>query len=279
MADLTRHPDVVDLAEYAEGVLDPDRRSAIDHHVRGCLDCARTLSDLGELPNALAQAPVPPMPADVADRLDRAVAAESTARASLWDGAAKAEVTPLRSRRRWLGPVVAAAAVLGVIGIAVPALDNAGNDDSAGESAATGESDTSSRDLDDGGASLSDQAPAPENSAGAVPPADLSSDHFGQDVLETFYNGSAALRLDRKMETLSVPGADAYRESVEAIPDLCSADEQPSVPNGQVDAVTYDGADAELLRLEVGRTVEAIAFRCDAGEPIVLDAVTLRPGS
>jgi hypothetical protein len=66
---------------------------------------------------------------------------------------------------------------------------------------------------------------------------------------------------------------------VEAIPDLCSADEQPSVPNGQVDAVTYDGADAELLRLEVGRTVEAIAFRCDAGEPIVLDAVTLRPGS
>jgi hypothetical protein len=278
MADLTRHPDVVDLAEYAEGVLDPDRRSAVDHHVRGCLDCARTLSDLGELPDALAQAPVPPMPADVADRLDRAVAAESTARASLWDGAAKAEVTPLRSRRRWLGPVVAAAAVLGVIGIAVPALDNAGNDDSAGESAATGES-SADQDLRSEPGDTSGAAPELEDGAGAVPPADLSSDHFGQDVLETFYNGSAALRLDRKMETLSVPGADAYRESVEAIPDLCSADEQPSVPNGQVDAVTYDGADAELLRLEVGRTVEAIAFRCDAGEPIVLDAVTLRPGS
>src|SRR5262245_64621119 len=138
MADLTRHPDVVDLAEYAEGTLDPARRPAVDEHVRECADCTRTLADLAGLPATLAQASVPPLPTEVADRLDRAIAAEASARAAAPSAARDSTVVPMRPKRRWLTPVLAAAAVVGVIGLAVPVLNNAsdGDDDSAGTSVA-----------------------------------------------------------------------------------------------------------------------------------------------
>jgi hypothetical protein len=273
MADLTRHPDALDLAEYAEGLLDPDRQSAVDHHVRDCLDCTQVLADLDELPDALAQAPMPPMPDDVAARIDQAIAAESTGRASLWSGAAKAkaEVTPLRSRRRWLAPVVAAAAVLGVIGIAVPALNNSGgsDDSSAG-------SETSNESLDIGGRSQ-DFGAAPGPGDGAAQTVELSSDHFGRDVVDTYYHGDATLRMLAPMSTEKDDQAMVYRDRIDSLPDVCSSDDPTTVPNGEVDEVTYDGEPALLLRIDVGPTVEAIAYRCDGDQADILDAVTLRP--
>jgi negative regulator of sigma E activity len=274
MADLTRHPDVLDLAEYAEGLLDPDRHAAVDHHVRDCLDCTQVLADLDELPGALAQAPMPPMPDDVAARIDQAIAAESTARASLWSGAAraKAEVTPLRSRRRWLAPVVAAAAVLGVIGIAVPALDDSGGSD---DSASTAESSTTQ----DRNMASEDQGvgAAPDQSDGAAQTVALSSDHFGRDVIDTYYHGDTALRMLAPMSTDKDDEATVYRDRIDSIPDVCSSDAPSTVPNGEVDEVTYDGEPALLLRIDAGPTDEAIAYRCDGDQADILDAVTLRP--
>jgi hypothetical protein len=266
MADLTRHPDVVDLAEYAEGLLDDSRRAAVDQHVRGCLDCTRTLADLSALPDALAQAPIPPMPSEVADRLDHAIAAEASARASSWSGAAM--VTPRRPWRRWLAPVAAAAAIVGAVAIAVPVLDGTeGTDDSGATSEASEQ-----RSLDSGGEDVG-AAPGPEDAPLSVK---LSSDHFGRDVVDAFYHGNTELRLSQKLST-AVDGDVVYRDQLESIPDLCTSDGPADVPRGRVDDVMYDGAAAQLLRLEAGRTVEAIAFHCDAGQPIILDAVTLRP--
>jgi hypothetical protein len=269
MADLTRHPDVVDLAEYAEGLLDDSRRAAVDQHVRGCLDCTRTLADLSALPDALAEAPVPPMPREVAHRLDRAITEEASARGSHWSGAAM--VTSRRPWRRWLAPVVAAAAVVGAVAIAVPVLDDTeGNGDDSGAAIGTSEE----RSFGSGGENM---GPAPQDAPrDAAQSVELSSDHFGRDVIDAFYHGDTALRLSQKLSA-EVDGDVGYRDQLESIPDLCTSDGTAEVPGGRVDDVTYDGVPAQLLRLGDGHTVEAIAFRCDAGQPLILDAVTLLP--
>ena len=152
MADLRRHPDVVDLAEYAEGVLDASRQAVVEEHVRECADCEATLADLAGLSDTLAQTPVPPLQTDVADRIDRAIADEASARASATTDKPSSTVVPIRERRRWLAPILAAAAVIGVIGIAVPVLNNTGSDDSSRSVAASSQS-SSRRDKGSCGAS------------------------------------------------------------------------------------------------------------------------------
>jgi hypothetical protein len=191
MAELSQHPDVVDLAEYAEGLLDDPRRAAVEQHVRGCPDCTATLADLAGLPQTLATAPLPPLPADVAQRLDQAIAAESASRASGWSGTA--QVTPLRPKRRWLAPVAAAAAVIGAVAIAVPVVNSGsdtGTDDAGSEVQSSREADA-----DDGGAFEEDDKgaaqPGPADQAPVIP---LTSESFGRDVIDGFYGGSSDLR-------------------------------------------------------------------------------------
>lgn len=265
MPERSVHPDVVDLAEYAEGLLDAARQADIDHHVRGCPDCAATLSDLAGLPQTLAAAPVPPLPPDVAERLDRAIAAEAQARASSWSGTA--QVTPLRPRRRWLAPAVAAAVVMGAVAVAVPIVlnDDPGSDDAAGEMQSGAEAE-----------------PAPEENAaereggsadGAAPPAELSSDSFGRDVIDNFYAGSRDLRVAR-LEALTSSGPSISPGELGKLPDAC---DRPVLPDGTVDDISYDGESALLLRRESGKAVDVVAYRCDGEKPTVLDAVTLRP--
>jgi hypothetical protein len=266
MAELSQHPDVVDLAEYAEDLLDPARRDAVEHHVRHCSDCAAVLSDLAALPQVLADAPLPSMPVDVADRLDRAIAAESEARARGWSGAA-AKVTPLRPKRRWLAPVVSAAAVVGAIAIAVPVLNNgeSGSDDS-GASEVAGAGDEGSTQFDEG---VAPNAVPRQSDAVA-----LTSDSFGQDVIDAYYAGSSELRAVPLEDSAPEPTAEYYDNALGALGQPC---DERSLPRGTVVAVTYDGRPALLLRREIGATVEAIAYSCAGDTPEFLDAVTLRP--
>jgi hypothetical protein len=276
MAELSQHPDVVDLAEYAEGLLDDSRRAAVEQHVRGCPDCSRTLADLTALPGALAGAPLPPLPVDVAARLDRAIAAESQARASGWSGTAQATVTPLRPKRRWLAPVVAAAAVIGAVAIAVPVLNSQDSEDDAGAAQTADEEFGASGGSDDRSAEEENGIPPDNAIPNAAPAIDLSSDSFGRDVIDAYYHDAGALKASRRLALLESqsPREDHYNAALGKVSNPCAAQSGPGV---RIDDVTYDGESARLLRQEAGEAVDVIAFTCDAGEPNILDAVTLRP--
>ena len=101
MAD---HPAIDDLADAAEGLLDPDRAARVSAHLGGCADCRATAAALRQVSATLAAEPAPPMPPAVAHRLDAVLAAESAHRAAAHStGAHHAGAHPLTHPRHTLG--------------------------------------------------------------------------------------------------------------------------------------------------------------------------------
>ena len=132
MAD---HPSTDDLADAAEGLLDPDRAARVAAHTAGCARCQETAAALARVSTALAAEPAPVMPDAVARRLADALAAESSHRATLARvaHAARGGAHPLtsasrpslghfdhhRARAPWwrrLAPLVAVTALAAVVG-------------------------------------------------------------------------------------------------------------------------------------------------------------------
>ncbi len=70
------HPPLTELAEWDEGLLDPDHSAMLDAHVAACSPCAEALADVRRVGRRLAAAPTPTMPAGVAARLDAVLAGE-----------------------------------------------------------------------------------------------------------------------------------------------------------------------------------------------------------
>nr|WP_281382025.1 zf-HC2 domain-containing protein [Nocardiopsis mwathae] len=118
----------------AEGLLDDDEERLVREHIAGCPSCAAELSSLADVSRMLAEAPAPPLPEDVAARLEAVLRAEAEqlrasreANARLRSGAETPEppsagggaVAPLRPRTgpaRWMPYLAAAAAAVFVIG-------------------------------------------------------------------------------------------------------------------------------------------------------------------
>ncbi|MDT6986472.1 anti-sigma factor family protein [Streptomyces lusitanus] len=76
--DKAEHPDVAEISDLTEGLLPADRRDAIRRHLDGCELCADVHASLEEIRGLLGTVPGPPrMPADVAGRIDAALAAEA----------------------------------------------------------------------------------------------------------------------------------------------------------------------------------------------------------
>lgn len=72
------HPDVAEISALDEELLPPDRASALHAHLASCTLCADVLTSLEEIRGTLGTLPDPPgMPADVARRIDAALAAEA----------------------------------------------------------------------------------------------------------------------------------------------------------------------------------------------------------
>ncbi|HYJ66830.1 MAG TPA: zf-HC2 domain-containing protein [Nocardioidaceae bacterium] len=268
MADFTRHPDAVDLAEYAEGVLDASRQQAVEDHVRDCADCSTVLTDLAGVPELLAQVPIPPMPDDVATRLDQAIAAESAARASEWSGAA-ARVTPIRRPRRWLAPLAAAAAVIAVVAIAIPVVNNAdsGDDDASGDdTSAVGAGQESAE--DEAGSAPDGRVPA---AAAPSEPVSLSRASFGQDVIDAFYPGEKLSVLSRNPQAAEMDARLYYESQLEG---QCPVDDA-ATPYGEVTDILLDGQPAYLLLNHPGIAADAVAFTCDGAEANLLADASL----
>lgn len=77
-ADMTEHPGVEEISDLAEGLLPPVRDTAVRRHLDECELCADVRASLEEIRGLLGTMPGPPrMPAEVASRIDAALAAES----------------------------------------------------------------------------------------------------------------------------------------------------------------------------------------------------------
>ncbi|MEU9340568.1 anti-sigma factor [Streptomyces sp. NPDC048278] len=76
--DTTGHPDVAEISDLTEGLLPPARTEEVRQHLDGCELCADVHTSLEEIRGLLGALPSPPrMPADVAGRIDAALAAEA----------------------------------------------------------------------------------------------------------------------------------------------------------------------------------------------------------
>ncbi|MCU7823676.1 anti-sigma factor family protein [Kitasatospora sp. DSM 101779] len=72
------HPDIEALADLAEQLTDPADEAALRRHLDTCAECADTFAALAEVRELLGEVEAPPMPADVAERIDTALAAART---------------------------------------------------------------------------------------------------------------------------------------------------------------------------------------------------------
>ncbi|MFD7426746.1 hypothetical protein ACFV6Z_06750 [Streptomyces sp. NPDC059818] len=78
--DTTQHPDVSEISDLTEGLLSPSHSADIRRHVDGCELCSDVQASLEEIRDLLGSMPAPPpMPVDIADRIDAALADEARA--------------------------------------------------------------------------------------------------------------------------------------------------------------------------------------------------------
>ncbi|MEU9009218.1 zf-HC2 domain-containing protein [Streptomyces sp. NPDC048479] len=86
-ADTTQHPDVSEISDLTEGLLSLERTADVRQHLDGCPLCADVRTSLEEIRGLLGTLPgAHRMPADIAGRIDAALAAEA-----LLDATAPAE--------------------------------------------------------------------------------------------------------------------------------------------------------------------------------------------
>ncbi|MFE3507060.1 anti-sigma factor family protein [Streptomyces sp. NPDC059155] len=77
-ADMTQHPDVSEISDLTEGLLSPAQSNDLRQHLDDCALCADVHASLEEIRGMLGTLPgTPRMPADIAERIDAALAAEA----------------------------------------------------------------------------------------------------------------------------------------------------------------------------------------------------------
>ncbi|MEO3972787.1 hypothetical protein [Streptomyces sp. CAU 1734] len=77
-ADTTQHPDVSEISDLTEGLLPPSQSADLRQHLEQCELCADVQASLEEIRGLLGTLPgTPRMPADIAERIDAALAAEA----------------------------------------------------------------------------------------------------------------------------------------------------------------------------------------------------------
>ncbi|HJY46330.1 MAG TPA: zf-HC2 domain-containing protein [Propionibacteriaceae bacterium] len=129
-----QHLSIDELADAAEGLLDPDRAVLVQSHLARCPECRGQSEALREVTAALRADVSPPMPDSVAHRLEEVVAAESADRADAPDSSAVGNGQSASHRQprvtlgtfgtdldkprksRWVIPALAAAAAAAVVG-------------------------------------------------------------------------------------------------------------------------------------------------------------------
>ncbi|MFF4380102.1 hypothetical protein [Kitasatospora sp. NPDC001547] len=105
------HPPVERLADLAEGLVDsPETAGVLRRHLDGCAECRETVDALAEVQALLGDVETPPMPADVAARLDAALA-EAAERAQEAAAADRRPEAPARPAAAATAPATPPSAV------------------------------------------------------------------------------------------------------------------------------------------------------------------------
>lgn len=103
--DMAGHPDVTEISELAEGLLPLSRTTDVRRHLDDCELCADVYASLEEIRGLLGSLPGPPrMPADIAGRIDAALAAEALLSATAGEPAQNPSVDAARSGTSESGP-------------------------------------------------------------------------------------------------------------------------------------------------------------------------------
>ncbi|MFC4034149.1 anti-sigma factor family protein [Streptomyces polygonati] len=123
------HPEVSEISDLTEGLLPPERADEVREHIADCSLCTDVLDSLLEIRGLLGTLPGPQrMPADIAGRIDAALAAEALLDATLPGqrvprgtssmASVPRETSPLTRLeprdRRWRGRLLVAASVAAV---------------------------------------------------------------------------------------------------------------------------------------------------------------------
>ncbi|MGH3240203.1 MAG: anti-sigma factor family protein [Spirillospora sp.] len=195
------HLDYDILADLAEGLLEDDEAASVSAHLDTCADCRDLSADLADVSRLLAEAPAPSMPAELAERIDTAIAAESL------NTTAVTSLEERRGRRHWRILSAAAAAVVvlgGGVAVGTTALDGT-NGDHAKTSAPP--QDNARPSVADGGAGGESQQ---RGSSGAAPNA-APAPAFGVTRSGTDYGAATlAAQIGQVMaKTQKLSAADA----------------------------------------------------------------------
>jgi hypothetical protein len=126
------HLDYDVLADLVEGLLDGDHAASASAHLDDCAECRARSAEIADVSRILADIPVPPMPADLAARIDEAIRAESMETAQL------NSVTSLEHRRVRRHLRIFSVAAATVIAVGGGALLGAGMLSGSGPEDATG---------------------------------------------------------------------------------------------------------------------------------------------
>ncbi|MER5178624.1 hypothetical protein ABT009_09670 [Streptomyces sp. NPDC002896] len=256
------HPDVTEISDLAEGLLSPARTGDVRRHLEGCALCAEVYDSLEEIRGLLGTLPGPArMPADVAGRIDAALAAEAlldatapattetvvhvsreTSRADEPDSPAdrpagrprgatgpgrQNQVRPRRRRTLVLGAVLTAAA-MGLGTLLVQSLNGTPSDEppQATKERAASEQTFSTATLEEQVADLLGKGSAPESPSGSSEPS------FNAET------GPETSKPNEPMLKSSVPVPGCVRAGIGR------SDEALGVEEG-----TYEGKDSYLVVL------------------------------
>jgi len=262
--DRSAHPNTDDLADLDAGLLDRDRASGVREHLAVCAACAEESAAFLAVRSALAAEPDPgPVPHDVAERLDAALAGAAAERglpvaATADAGRERQPVDELSARRGALPRLLAAAAAVGVVGLgAWAALGGLGGADedatTAGEAGTARELSTAEAlvpdaDEDAGaGAAEEDAATTESESLLSEPEAPAQEEPAAPPEPEAAPPPTEEQELQRVTDlTATVAAGEAPPPSG---PPGCGEAFTEASGTGLTAAVptTYDGADAVLL--------------------------------
>ncbi len=241
------HLDYDALADLAEGILDEDAAASARAHLSDCARCRDRAAEVAEVTRVLAEAPVPPMPAHLVERLDAAIAAEA---ASHVPGHRRAR------RFQFLAAAAAAVVVVGGGGVVARTVLNSGGADSAAVSQRPVEEPSRP---DARGA-----RPRPQAAKSAPYTAIHSGRRYTSAGLESQVAAALSTSPSAAQHVLSAaPGLDGCVERV-------SGGKPPLL----VDSATYDGRPATIIALPGVDTHQAdvwvVGPRCSATDTDII---------
>ncbi|GAA2443300.1 hypothetical protein GCM10010191_69670 [Actinomadura vinacea] len=231
------HYDYETLADLAEGLLEDDMAASVSEHLDACAECRERSADLADVSQLLAEAPVPSMPAELASRIDSAIAAESLNNATV------VSLERRRGRRHWRIMSAAAATVIvlgggGMIG----SLVLGGSNEHQGTAGAP------ISDNNDRGSGQNEKKPT--KSTLVAPPDGPASAQTGYQVSRTGTHYRAAT-LDRQVDGVLKKQHGEQRAKTGRPPDGaltgCVGKIAPGRSPSLVDAAKYEGAPATVI--------------------------------